>query len=229
MDRIRIMLVDDHEVVRAGLRSYLEAQPGLEVIAEAGDGLQALELTQVSQPDVIVMDITMPRMDGLEATRLLQASSPGFKVLALTVHEGKQYFFEMLAAGASGYITKQAGAEELVAAIRAVAAGEVYLQPALARWLLEDYQRLAARLNEEHTPGYSGKEAAVGLEVLTAREVQVLELVAEGYSASEIGKKLEISPKTVSRHREHMMKKLNMHTRVDLTRFAIRAGLVGVE
>ncbi|MFM8319600.1 MAG: response regulator transcription factor, partial [Chloroflexota bacterium] len=133
------MLVDDHDVIRTGLRSFLETQPGLQVAAEASSGEKALELARRDTPDVVIMDITMPGMDGLEATRRLKAQNPLIKVLALTVHADKQYFFEMLAAGADGYVTKQVAADELVGAIHAVAAGSVYLQPALASWLLEDY------------------------------------------------------------------------------------------
>ncbi len=140
MRKIRLLLVDDHEVVRTGLKSFLQTQPGLEVIGEASNGLEAMEKSAELCPDVILMDITMPEMDGLETTRRMAEHCPKSNVLALTVYEDKQYFFEMLAAGAQGYVTKQAAADELVAAIRAVAAGNVYLQPALARWLLDDYR-----------------------------------------------------------------------------------------
>ncbi len=142
MNMICLMLVDDHDVVRTGLRSFLESQQGLVVVAEANNGELALQRATETNPDVVVMDITMAEMDGLEATRRLKMICPDCQVLALTVHEDKQYLFEMLAAGAIGYVTKQAAAEELVAAIRAVAQGNVYLQPVLARWLLEDYRRL---------------------------------------------------------------------------------------
>lgn len=145
MDNIRLMLVDDHDIVRTGLKSYLETQEGLQVVAEARSGSEAIDLALKTQPDVIVMDITMPGMDGLEATRRLKAIFPECHILALTVHEDKQYLFEMLAAGASGYITKQAAADELLAAIRSLSLGNVYLQPALARWLLEDYRRLLSQ------------------------------------------------------------------------------------
>ena len=226
MDSIRILLVDDHEVVRAGLKSYLETQPGLEVVGEAGDGFYAIELAQRIQPDIVVMDISMPGMDGMEATRRLRNRLPLVKVLALTVHEGKEYFFEMLACGAAGYLTKQSAAEELVDAIRRVAAGEVYLQPALARWLLEDYQRLANEVRGTAANSLSPDPEAVSLDMLTPRELQVLERIAGGLSAPEIGQDLGISHKTVARHRERMMKKLNIHSCVELTRFAIKTGLV---
>lgn len=228
MDIIRIMLVDDHDIVRTGLRSFLQTQPGMEVVAEARDGEDAIRLAVETRPNIILMDITMPHLDGLEATRQLRSLSPESLVLALTVHEDKQYFMEMLAAGASGYLTKQAAADELVAAIRAVATGNVYLQPALARWLLDDYQRLA-RKSSEPIRIHEKAEDVVGLEILSARERQVLELVGQGLNNDEIGKKLELSPKTIARHRERIMNKLNMHSRTELVKFAIRTGLISLE
>ena len=230
MDAIRLMLVDDHDVVRTGLRSFLETQPGMEVVAEARDGNEAVQRAQQLLPHIILMDITMPHMDGLEATRKIKALCPDALVLTLTVHEDKQYFMEMLAAGASGYITKQAAADELVAAIRAVAAGNIYLQPALARWLLEDYQRLARQVGVQPRRSGSGRtDGLVGLDILSARERQVLELVAQGLNNDRIGAQLTLSPKTIARHRERIMNKLNMHTRTELVKFAIRTGLVTLE
>lgn len=228
MSTVRIMLVDDHEVVRTGLRAYLDTQAGLEVVAEARGGSEAIQKALEAQPDVVVMDITMPGMDGLEATRRLKAIFPDCHILALTVHEDKQYLFEMLSAGASGYITKQAAAEELVVAIRALALGNVYLQPALARWLLDDYRRLAAQPASELLSKTEalGEIAEKGLEVLSERERQVLELVADGWTNAEIGEKLQISAKTVARHRERIMSKLDMHSCSQLVKFAIRTGLI---
>ncbi len=168
MNPITVILVDDHDVVRTGLRSYLDTQQDVQVVAEARNGEEALLRAAEMKPDLVIMDITMPGMDGLEATRQLKARDPGCLVLALTVHDDKQYFMEMLAAGASGYITKQAAADDLVAAIRAVASGQVYLQPALARWLLDDYQRLAKQEqaqikpleNGEHMRGFGNAQPA---------------------------------------------------------------------
>jgi two-component system response regulator NreC len=145
------------------------------------------------------------------------------------VHDDKHYFMEMLAAGASGYLTKQAAADELVAAIRAVAGGSVYLQPALARWLIEDYQRLSARRPPFQEPGDAAATPATGLDVLTARERQVLEMVALGNSNVEIGQKLGLSHKTIARHRERIMNRLNLHSRTELVKFAIRTGLISLE
>ena len=176
MSSIRLMLVDDHEVVRTGLKAFLETQEGLEVVAVAGSGPEAVERAMQEHPDVVVMDITMPSMDGLEATRQLKALLPEVQVLALTVHDDKQYLFEMMTAGASGYLTKQSAAEELVDAVRTVAKGNVYLQPVLARWLLDDYRRLTA----QPTPvGAVGEQTQAepdhkDLSVLSKREKQVL-------------------------------------------------------
>jgi len=225
MEAIRLMLVDDHDVVRTGLKTFLETQSGLQVIAEANSGEAAIRLAQELSPQVIVMDITMAGMDGMEATRQIKALCPECKVLALTVHADEQYFFQMLAAGAEGYVTKQVAAEELVEAIQAVAAGNVYLQPALASWLLKDYRRLLFQtLDRRHLE--AGNSHASSLEVLSRRELQVLECVAQGMTSVQIGEALEISPKTVARHRERIMGKLNMHSSAELVRFAIRTGLV---
>lgn len=224
MNPITVMLVDDHDIVRTGLRSYLDTHKDVNVVAEARDGREALLRVEETKPHIVIMDITMPGMDGLEATRQIKARHPECLVLALTVHEDKQYFMEMLAAGASGYITKQAAADDLVAAIRAVAAGQVYLQPALARWLLEDYQRLAKQEGTQARPAESG--AAVGLEILSQRERQVLELVGQGWNNQQIGERLGLSPKTIARHRERIMNKLNLHSRTELVKFAIRTGLI---
>ena len=224
-DIIRVMLVDDHEVIRFGLRSFLDTQKQVEVIGEASNGEEAIERAQELKPDVILMDITMPVMDGMTATQHLKQTCPNCHVLALTVHEDKEYFIQMLGAGASGYITKQAASDELVMAIEAVSKGNVYLQPAMARWLLEDYQRLNEGLAEvkEEEPEQAD------LNILTKRERQVLELVGEGHNNTYIGKKLALSPKTIARHRERIMKKLNMHSRTELVKFAIRTGLIALE
>lgn len=222
-DPIRIMLVDDHDVVRTGLKSFLESQ-GLLVVAEASSGKEAIERAPLANPSVVVMDITMPEMDGLVATRELKRILPECKILALTVHEDKQYFFQMLGAGASGYITKQAAAEELVAAIAAISQGNVYLQPALARWLLEDYLRLS--VNTQLDEPDQSRELDLSKGPLSKRELQVLELVAQGHNNSEISEKLDISPKTVARHRERIMRRLNMHSSMELVKYAIRMGLV---
>jgi DNA-binding NarL/FixJ family response regulator len=226
MNTIRLLLVDDHEIVRTGLKAFLDTQEGLKVVAEADSGETALQVAKEVGPDVVVMDITMPGMDGLEATRRLKRICPECRVLALTVHTDKQYFFEMLAAGAEGYVTKQAAAEELVAAIRMVAEGQVYLQPALASWLLEDYRRLVSQSSAQAHREGGETVAGKSLDVLSERELQVLELIAEGFSNVEIGGKLGISHKTVARHRERIMNKLDIHSCTELVKFAIRTGLI---
>lgn len=229
MNTIRLMLVDDHDIVRTGLKSFLDTQEGLQVVAEASSGEEAIEQAQISHPDVIVMDITMPEMDGLEATRRLMELDEDYYVLALTVHEDKQYLFEMLSAGASGYITKQVAAEELVTAIRCVAQGNVYLQPALASWLLDDYRRLLLQAPPGAQRPSEREEGEKGLDVLSQRELEVLEAVAEGNTNNQIGDMLGISPKTVARHRERIMHKLNLHSSTELVKFAIRTGLIDLK
>jgi two-component system response regulator NreC len=225
--KIRLLLVDDHDVVRVGLKTFLQTQSDLDVVAEARDGEEAIKQALAFHPDVILMDISMPNVDGMEATRRLHVLCPDCIVLALTVHDDKQYFMQMLAAGASGYITKQAAAEELVEAIHTIAAGNVYLHPALAKWLLSDYQRLSQQA-ESHLQGdgAGNNDQAVGLEELSLRERQVLEYVAQGLNNNQIGAQLNLSPKTIARHRERIMSKLNMHSRTELVKFAIRTGLV---
>jgi two-component system response regulator NreC len=230
MKKIRLMLVADHEVIRAGLKSFLQTQEDFEVVAEAGNGEDAVQRAIQVLPDVILMDITMPGMDGLEATRRLRLLCPSCLVLALTVHDDKQYLMRMLTEGASGYITKQAAADDLVAAIHTIAAGNVYLQPALARWLLEDYHRLVNQAGPVTSTSDGPREdGAVGLDVLSLRERQVLEQVAQGSNNQEIGKSLGLSPKTIARHRERIMNKLNMHSRTELVKFAIRTGLAKLD
>jgi two-component system response regulator NreC len=230
MDLITLLLVDDHEVVRTGLKSFLQSQAGLQVVAEARNGTEAIQRAVETNPMIVLMDISMPGMDGLEATRQLRKICPASQVLALTVHDDKHYFMEMLAAGASGYLTKQAAADELVAAIRAVANGDVYLQPALARWLLEDYQWLSSRQSTTVLPASeSAQSPAIGLDVLSVRERQVLEFVAQGHNNMEIGQRLGISHKTIARHRERIMNKLNLHSRTELVKFAIRSHLISLD
>jgi two-component system response regulator NreC len=223
------MLVDDHDVVRLGIKTLLQSYSDIQVVSEAQGGEEALEVYQRFRPDVVLMDITMTGMDGLEATQRLKAMDAQCRVLVLTVHEDKQYFFKMLGQGADGYVTKRAAAEELVAAIRTVAVGHVYLQPALARWLLEDYQDLVQQYTSEAIASGRPPGKTSRLEVLSERERQVLELVAQGLTGRQIGERLGISPHTVARHRERIMRKLDLHSMADLVKFAIRTGLVDLE
>lgn len=216
MTPIRILLVDDHVVVRAGLRMLLGADPELEIAGEAETGAEGVRLARELAPDVILMDISMPDMNGIEATRRIKEQNPDVAVLALTMHEDDQYFFEMLAAGASGYVPKRAAPNDLIAAIHAVQGGGMFLFPTLARVLVSDYLQRA-----EPAPA-----AGRGLDTLTEREREVLTLIAQGRSNQEIADALVISVKTVNRHRENIMAKLNLHSRVDLVRYAIEKGLI---
>jgi two-component system response regulator NreC len=215
---IKLLLVDDHDVVRSGIRALLEAQRDMVVVGEASNGVEALEALETAQPDVVLMDITMEGMDGLEATRLMKQTSQQAAVLALTIHEGREYFFEMLNAGASGYVPKSAAPEELMIAIRAVARGEVYLHSSVARLLLRDYMH-NGQDEDEGDPGAR----------LTGREQEVLTLLAEGLVNREIGEQLGISPRTVARHRENIMRKLGLHSRTELVKYAIKIGLIDIE
>jgi two-component system response regulator NreC len=218
MTKISLILADDHAVVRSGLRMLLEAQPDIEILAEAESGIEAIEQVRAYRPTVILMDIQMPEISGIEATKEIRKFAPETAILALTMHEDDQYFFEMLQAGASGYVPKRAAPDELLRAIRTVARGEVFLYPSLATRLVKDYLEQADR----------GDEPA-GYDELTPREREVLILIAEGLSNAEIAEELVISVKTVDRHRENIMHKLNMHSRIDLVKYAIRTGLIDLE
>jgi len=211
----RLLLVDDHAVVRSGLRMLLQGQRDMEIVGEAGTAAEALSAAAEVKPDVILMDIGLPDKSGIEATREIKARFPRVAVVALTIHEDEEYFFKMLDAGASGYVPKRAAPEELLSAIQVAAAGEVYLYPSLAKLLVRDY------LSTDHPADEKG-----GLDGLTDRESEVLTHLAEGTSNDEIAKALVISPKTVERHRENIMKKLNLHSRSELVRYAIRKGII---
>ena len=217
-DQIRLLLADDHAVVRSGLRMLLQAQPDMIIVGEAETGQEAIRRVAELSPDVVLMDIEMPGMNGIEATRRIKADAPAAAVLALTMYEDDQYFFEMLRAGASGYVPKRAAPDELVSAIRAVSRGEVFLYPSLAGRLVQDYLRRGPA-GEGETPS----------DELTPREQEVLTLIAQGFSNNEIADHLVISAKTVDRHRENIMRKLNLHNRVDLVKYALRKGLIGLE
>jgi two-component system, NarL family, response regulator NreC len=218
MSKIRLLLVDDHEIVRAGLRMLFLAEPDMTIVGEAGSGQEALRLVAELKPDVVLMDVAMPGMTGIEATRLIKEAHPDTAILALTMYEDEQYFFEMLHAGASGYIPKRAAPDDLVSAIRVVSSGNVFLYASLAQYLVNEV------LNQ---PGNSATDSAA--EELTAREREVLIYIAEGNTNREIAEKLVISPKTVDRHRENIMRKLNMHNRVELVKYAIEKGLISVK
>jgi len=212
---IRVLIVDDHAIVRAGVRLLLQAEPDIEVVGEAGDGQAAIARTKSLAPDVVLMDLSMPGISGLEATREIKRLCPQVLVLALTVHRSDDYFFRMLEAGASGYILKGANPADLLTAVRAVHAGYVFLHPSMARKLVSDYLRRVSA--GEERASYDG---------LTDREREVLRLVAVGQTTGEIAEALVVSPHTVQCHRRAIMKKLNLHDRVELVKYAIRRGLI---
>ncbi|HLI89311.1 MAG TPA: response regulator transcription factor [Ktedonobacteraceae bacterium] len=212
---IRILLADDHTILRAGLKMMLNAQPDMEVVGEAQDGRQALQEAQRLQPDIILMDITMPDMNGIEATKQIKKELPDVKVLILTMHEHEEYVFQALRAGASGYMLKEAADTDLISALRIIQSGQFYLSPAAQSVMVGDYlQRV--RTGEEKD-SYSS---------LTEREREILKLVAEGYTNNQIAERLVISPKTVDTHRTHIMDKLNLHSRAELVKYAMRRGLL---
>jgi len=212
--KTRILLADDHEVVRSGLRMVLDAVPDLEVVAEAGDGAEAVKTALAEGVDLAVLDVSMPRMTGLQAALELSRREPNMRVLILSMHDDERYFFEALKAGASGYVLKTAANRDLIEACRAAMRGEPFLYPAAVTALIRDYVERAQ--SGETTPK----------DPLTPREVEVVKLIAEGHTSEEIAGQLFISKKTVDRHRANVLEKLGMRNRVELTRYAIRRGLV---
>jgi len=212
--KTRILLADDHAVVRKGLRMVLEAQPDLEVVDEVGDGAAAIERGLLDDVDLAILDVTMPRMTGLQATRELAHRRPELRVLILSMHENEQYLYEALKAGASGYVLKSVADRDLVEACRAAMRGEPFLYPGAVTALIRDF------LDREHR-GERTRE-----DPLTPREQEVVKLIAESYSTRQIAETLVISEKTVERHRSNILEKLGMHDRVELTRYAIRRGLI---
>jgi DNA-binding NarL/FixJ family response regulator len=212
--KTRILLADDHEVVRSGLRMVLDSVPDLEVVAEASDGAEAVERALAEDVDLAVLDVSMPRRTGLQAARELTKRKPEMRVLMLSVHDDERYFFEALKAGASGYVLKTAANQDLIEACRGAMRGEPFLYPAAVTALIRDYLERAS----------SGEDAPE--DPLSPRELEVVKLIAEGYTSEEIAEQLFISKKTVDRHRANMLEKLGMRNRVELTRYAIRRGLV---
>lgn len=214
MSPITLMLVDDHDIVRAGLRMLLDAQPDMKIVAEAGSGAEALHLAQTYHPDVVLMDINMPEMNGIETTRRMKNECPNTRVLALTIHEEAEYLLQMLDAGASGYVPKRAAPDDLLNAIQSVFHGQAYLHSSVAGALVDNY------LHHGNNPEPELDSP------LTAREIEVLTLIAQGLTNKQIGEQLGISPRTVARHRDNISAKLKLSTRADLTRYAIQQGLV---
>jgi len=209
-EKIHILLADDHAVVRQGFKMILAAQPDMEIVGEAGNGREAVELAGQLQPDVVVMDVAMPELNGIEATRRLADVSPRSRVLALSMHKDSVYVREILRAGARGYLLKDAISSDLLAAVRAVSRGEGYLSPGVSDAVLNDYRR----------------HVTDPIDLLTSREREVLQMIAEGKTNKEIATVLSLSVYTVDAHRGRIMEKLNLHSGNELVRFAVRYGLV---
>jgi DNA-binding NarL/FixJ family response regulator len=219
---IRVLLADDHALFREGVRSLLATQPDIEVIGEVADGRAAVQQAAALHPDVVLMDITMPLLDGIEATRQIAQRDPAVRVLMLTMHDNEDVFLRALGAGAAGYVLKKSGGVELMSAIRSTFEGNSYLSPYLAKALMTDYLQRGDR-----APG-AGDAAAPAVKRLSAREQEILKLIAEGHSSREIAEMLDLSVKTVHNHRTRLMTKLNIHRNADLVKYAIRLGMVEV-
>ncbi len=216
MDKIRVLIADDHTILRDGIRSLLEDEADIVVIGEAEDGHTAVRMVMQLQPDVVLMDIAMPMLNGLEATRQIKRDNPNVKVLVLTMHENEEYIRQVLACGAMGYILKDAAARELLDAIRAVHRGEAVLSPAITRLVLEDYLRWGDLQTDQTENG------------LSPREREVLQLIAEGYTSKQIADILSISIKTVQSHRSNLMQKLDLHDRGELIKYAIQKKIIEI-
>jgi two-component system response regulator NreC len=216
--KTKVLLVDDHTIVRQGIKALLDTQEGIEVVGEAEDGREAIEKAKQMAPNVIVIDITMPNLNGIEATRQIKKINPEMKVLVLSVHDNEEYIHRILQAGASGYLLKESAVSELVSAINAVEKGEIFLSPSISKVVVTDYIR--------HVETESGDFDS--LNVLTNREREVLQLIAEGHTNKNIAHELKLSVKTVDVHRSHIMDKLNIHDITGLVKYSIRKGLIKV-
>jgi len=216
MKRIRILIADDHSVVRQGLRSLFQSAREFSVVEEASDGEEAVRLVEERQPDIAVIDISMPKLNGIEATRVIKRSNPPTKVLILTIHEAEEYVYQMICAGANGYVLKNATKKELFEAVRAVAAGERFFSPGISKLIIEEFIK---RAQQQEAPSPSLKQ------ILTQREIEVLRLIAQGCTNRQIAEQLFISVRTVNTHRTNIMKKLNIHNTAELVRYAIQTGI----
>lgn len=214
---IRIILADDHTIIRHGLNKMIQQQSDMEVIAQAGDGHSTVDLTRELSPDMVIMDIGMPDLNGIDATRQIVKDSPNVKVIGLSMHSGKKFVIEMLKAGASGYLLKDCALEELINAIKTVAEGKTYLSPSITDIVIENYVRISA---EKQDSAFS---------LLSQREREVLQLMSEGKTTKQIARQLHISPKTVEGHRLRLMAKLNIDSVAMLTKYAIQEGLTSPE
>ncbi len=228
---IGVLLVDDHDILRQGLKLLLSMQQGIKVVGEARTGQDAISLTKELMPDVVVMDITMPNMDGLEACRVIRKEQPATQVLILTMHESEEYFLQALHVGAAGYLVKKAAPSDLQLAISAIAQGGAFLYPGLAKALIRSYI-ISSTHETQTTPDHkiiTSSNLAQALQVLTPRELEILKLVAEGFTNQEIADQLTLSIKTVQAHRANVMEKLDLRDVTHLVRFALRYGLIPPE
>ena len=215
---IRVLIADDHKIMLAGLRSILEKQTDFEVVGEADNGRKAVQMAQEKKPDVVVMDVSMPDLNGIEATKQIIESLPETRVIALSMHSDKRFVMGMLRAGASGYLLKDCASQELANAIVQVARGKKYLSPEITGVVIDDFLL-----------GDSSEEVAIAASQLSPREREVLQLIAEGWSTKQIASHLYVSIKTIETHRRQIMKKLDLHSIADLTKYAIREGLTSIE
>lgn len=221
MKKTRIIIADDHSVVRSGLRLLLQSSPDFTVVAEAEDGEEAVTLVDRHKPDVVVMDISMPKLNGIEATGIMKQSNPDLKIIILTVHEDEEYVYQMLRAGASGYVLKSAGKKEIFAAIESALSGERFFSPGISKLIIEgfikrDKEQLQA---QEQLQPHSKQQ-------LTKREIEVLQFIAQGFTNRKIAEALFLSIRTINTHRTNLMQKLDIHDTARLVRYAIEAGLV---
>ncbi|MHB0914786.1 MAG: response regulator [Thermoleophilia bacterium] len=219
MSAIRVLLADDHAILRSGLSKLLGEQKDIEVVGEASDGREAIQKAQELTPDIVLMDIGMPVMNGMEATKQIKKRNRDIKVLVLTMHDNEEYLFQVLQAGASGYVLKKAADDDLVNAIHIVYRGDCFLYPSAAKMVVEDYLEKVKQ----------GHEPATSFDNLTDREREILTMVAEGYTNREIAEALFISVKTVETHKSNIMEKLNLHKRAELVRYAIRKGMLQLD
>jgi len=217
MKKIKVVVADDHTILRQGIKALLDNQEEIEVVGEAKDGREAIKAIEELSPDVILMDIAMPGLNGLEATRRIKKKFPKTKVVVLTMHTNEEYIFQILNAGADGYLVKETAFQDLISAINSVHRGEAFMSPSISKKVMTDYIQRA-----------QGEER-VGFDTLTTREREILQLVAEGNSNKKIAEVLFISPKTVETHRAHIMDKLNIHDRAGLIKYAIRKGMINLD
>lgn len=212
---IRVLLAEDHSIVRDGIRLLLESEADFQVVAEATTGREAVARARECQPDLVILDVSMPELSGIEAARLIKAELPQTQILMLTMHESDEYFFRALEAGASGYVVKKATTQDLIVAARAVARGEAFLYPSVAKKLISDY---VSRVQAGTTPS--------GYPRLSEREREILTLIAQGWSNQQIAEHLHITPSTVQTHRAHILEKLGLQTTADIVKYAVQHGLI---